>query len=173
MGSLAAAVLLAVTMPAGVSAELVLRAVSWQLPTLRGVRPKGFETVNVWRQPAAVAVARKPRVMVTVANRGPKGADGTVLRYTVAGRMTRVGEAGREGTWTLPFYLSERRVAHVGANQVKDIPINDLVLDVFLKKSFRAGYWPDALKFQVMVEPRSGERLEQRILESTLIVAPK
>ena len=155
------------------SAELVLRAVSWQLPSKPGVRPRGFKAIERWIQPASSKLGLKPRVVVTVANRGPKAAEGAVLRYALEARMTRVSEESQEGTWTVPFYLNERRVARVGPNQVKEIPLNDLVLDVFLKKSFRAGYWPTALKIHVMVEPRSGEGLDQRLMVQQLPVVAK
>lgn len=170
MRLLPALVVLILAAPPPASAELVLRAVGWQLPSPRGAQPRGYRAIARWIQPPAARVAAKPRVVVTVVNRGPKAAEGAVLRYVVSARQFKIGEIGREGVWTVPFYLAERRVARVGANQVKEVPINDLVLDVFLKKAFRAGYWPDALRIQVMVEPRTGEGLEQRILEQTLPV---
>ena len=168
-----AALALGVASPVTVSAELLLRSVAWQLPSPPGARPRGFRAIERWIQPSSAKLRSTPRVVVTVVNRGPSAAEGTVLRYAIAARMARAGDTGVEGVWAVPFYLNERRVARVGANQVKEIPLNDLVLDVFLKKSFRAGYWPDALKIQVMVEPRAGESLEQRILEATLPVVAK
>ncbi|MBI5200063.1 MAG: hypothetical protein HY925_00625 [Elusimicrobia bacterium] len=161
---------LALVSPVSASAELVLRSVAWQLPSPKGAQPRGYQTVERWIQPPSAKVPARPRVVVTVVNRGPKAAEGAVLRYAIAARQAKIGQTGGEGTWTVPFYLAERRVARIGANQVKEVPINDLVLDVFLKKTFRAGYWPDALRIQVMVEPRTGEGLEQRILEQTLPV---
>lgn len=155
------------------SAELVLRGIVWQAPTPPGAKARGFSPIERWVQPAAAKLARRPRAVITVANRGPKAAEGAVLRYAVAARMAKVGEEGKEGTWTVPFYLASVRVPRVGANQTKEVPLKDLVLDVFLKKSFRSGYWPDALKIQVMVEPRNGEGLEQRVLENILPVAAK
>ena len=161
---------LALVSPLPASAELVLRSVSWQLPSAKGASRRGYQPIERWIQPPSAKVVSRPRVMVTVVNRGPKPAEGAVLRYAIAARQFKIGQTGGEGTWTVPFYLAERRVARVGANEVKEVPINDLVIDVFLKKAFRAGYWPDALRIQVMVEPRSGEGLEQRILEATLPV---
>lgn len=155
------------------SAELVLRGISWQAPTPPGAKARGFTAIERWIQPAAAKLLRRPRAVITVANRGPKAAEGVVLRYAVTARMSKVGEEGKEGTWTVPFFLASVRVPRVGANQTKEVPLKDLVLDVFLKKSFRSGYWPDALKIQVMVEPRNGEGLEQRILENILPVAAK
>lgn len=170
---LAAALSLGLAAPSSASAELVLKAVSWQIPTRPGEKPRGFKAIERWIQPASAKLASKPRVVVTVVNRGPKAAEGAVLRYSIVAKMARVAETGKEGVWTVPFYLNERRVARVGPNQVKDIPLNDLVLDVFLKKSFRAGYWPSTLNIQVMVEPRSGEGLDQRIMEQQLPVVAK
>lgn len=170
---LAAFGLLFLILPGGASAELVLRGISWQAPSPAGTKPRGFRPIERWVQPAAAKLGGRPRAVVTVANRGPKAAEGAVLRYAVAARMAKVGAEGKEGVWTVPFFLNERRVSRVGANQTREIPLNDLVLDVFLKKSFRAGYWPDALRIQVMVEPRNGEGLEQRILEDTLPVVAK
>ncbi|MBI4425400.1 MAG: hypothetical protein HY554_16845 [Elusimicrobia bacterium] len=153
-------------------AEVVLRAVSWQLVSGAGSKPRGFKPIERWIQPPSGRLGAKPRALVTVVNRGPKPAEGVVLRYAVSARMTRVGSAS-EGVWTVPFFLNERRVPRVGPNQVKEVPLNDLVLAVFLKKSFRSGYWPDAFKIQVMVEPRAGEELAQRVMEQTLPVVAR
>ena len=166
----AALIGLALCMPSLVSAELVLRSVAWQLPAPSGAQPRGYRPIERWIQPPIARVPSKPRVVVTVANRGPKAAEGAVLRFVVTARQAKIGATSGEGVWTVPFYLSERRVARVKANETKEVPINDPFLDVFLKKTFRAGYWPDALRIQVMVEPRNGEGLEQRILEQTLPV---
>lgn len=171
--SAAVAMFFALVFPTSASAELVLRSVTWQLPSAPGASPRGFRPIERWVQPASTKLSGKPRAVITVMNRGPKPAEGAVLRYAITARMGPVGQTGREGVWTVPFYLNERRVPRVGANQVRDIPLNDLVLEVFLKKSFRAGHWPDALKIQVMVEPRRGEGLEQRILEQILPIVPK
>lgn len=169
----AASIFFAFALPVSASAELVLRSVAWQLPSAPGSKPRGYRPIERWVQPASAKLPGRPRAVITVMNRGPKPAEGAVLRYAISARMGPVGQADHEGVWTVPFYLNERRVPRVGANQVREIPLNDLVLEVFLKKSFRAGYWPDALKIQVMVEPRSGEGLEQRILEQILPVVLK
>ena len=157
------------------SAELVIRDVTWQLAPGRAEagKPRGFKPIERWVQPPTARLSAKPRALITVANRGPNAVDGMVLRYALSARLVKTTGPVAAGVWAVPFYLNERRVPRVGPNQVKEIPLNDLVLDVFLKKSYRAGYWPDALKIQVMVEPRAGEGLEQRILEDTLPVTEK
>ena len=160
---------------APVSAELVLKSVSWQMPAAGGSpgRPRAFKPIERWVQPPAARLAARPRALVTVANRGASAVDGIVLRYALSARIVKTGENTQAGVWTVPFYLNERRVPRVGSGQDKEIPLNDLVLDVFLKRTYRAGCWPDALKIQVMVEPRAGEGLEQRMLEEILPVVPK
>jgi hypothetical protein len=50
------------------------------------------------------------------------------------------------------------------------LPINRVALYAYLGRMFRAGYWPDAFKVQIMVEPRAGESFDGRLLEKELSV---
>ncbi len=150
------------------TAEVVLKRVEWQL---RQAPPgKAYHATERWGQAPALPIRSRPRVLVSLVNRGPKPADGIVLRYAVSARLVQLG-AGRAGIWTVPFWTEERRIPRVKANSVRNIPLDTPALGVFLKRALHSGHWPDALKVEVMVEPRAGEDLSERILDRTLQIA--
>jgi len=162
----------ALTVGAGAaSAELGVKEVQWQIPAPAKGGRKTFQSLEKWVQAPTARPGVKPRALVTLVNRGPKPAEGLVLCYAVAARLVKIGEPQKEGVWTVPFWREERRVPWVNANQTKDVPLDQMVLDIFLKRTFRAGYWPDALRIQVMVEPREGNGPLQGVTERVLPVA--
>ena len=53
--------------------------------------------------------------------------------------------------------IEERRVPKVGANQFFEVPLEpSALLELYLRKTVSAGFWPDELKLQVMLEPHRG-----------------
>jgi len=151
--------------------EVALKQARWFVVQNGKARRGGYRPAERWVQPPAARLSSKPRAVVTVVNRGPKPEEGVLLRYAISARLFRAGETGvGEGLWTVPFWVEERRVPRLKANEVKDIPIDSMLLITFLKRTFRAGFWLNALKIQVMVEPRIGDKLPERILEEVLPV---
>jgi len=163
---------LALLAPARASAEVILRDIRWHLsPRVKGESRK-YLPIDRWEQAPAKKLAGKPRAVLTVVNRGPKPADGVLLRYAVSARLVRVGEADKPGVWTVPFWVEDRRIMRLKPNEAKDVPIDNLTLDIFLRKMLLAGYWPDMLRIQAIVEPKAGETLDQRLLDKELPVGP-
>ena len=89
-------------------------------------------------------------------------------------RLRKIGDEA-EGTWTVPFIVEEKRIPKVRADALLKTPLNlnRVALGSYLRRMYHAGYWPDAFRVQVMVEPRPGESLEDRISDKTLPVAWK
>ncbi|MBI4386893.1 MAG: hypothetical protein HY551_05895 [Elusimicrobia bacterium] len=155
------------------SAEVVLRGIRWYVveSTERG---RGQRTeVSSWKESPGLEVRVKPRAVLVVANRGPKAEEGVLLRYAVSGRVARIGDAGSEGIWTVPFWVEEKRIPVLKSNQTKEIWIEELSLRMrrHLRRLYRAGFWLKAIKIQIVAEPRQEQSFDaRRILEQELPV---
>ena len=142
---------------AGARAELFLESVSWQRARAEKAR------VVVWED--AVALADGPpkldtrlRVRLILKNRGPKAAEGILLRYSMTGRVAPIVGAPAEGVWGVPFMVDEKRVPKVGPNKEQEVILTlSPALELYLVRIARSGWWPDRLKLQVMIEPHRGE----------------
>ena len=98
--------------------------------------------------------------------------EAVLLRYAVSARLAPTA-GDSEGVWTVPFLLEEKHIPKVKAGRSREVPIplNRTVFGAYLRRKGRTGLWPDALRIQVMVEPRSGETsLDGRVAESILKV---
>lgn len=160
-------------MPLSCRGEVILKEIRWELAQngTRPGRPRKFDPIERWSQPPTARLARKPRAVITLANRGPKAAEGVLVRYAVSARLMRTDRSSPEGVWAVPFHVEERRVPRVKANELRRVPIDSLLLATHLKRMHLAGLWPDALKIQVMVDPRPGDTLEGKLLENLLPVS--
>ncbi|MCR4296371.1 MAG: hypothetical protein NUW21_12610, partial [Elusimicrobia bacterium] len=97
------------------------------------------------------------RARLRLKNRGPKAAEGILLRYSMTGRLSPAAAAAPEGSWGIPFMVGEKRVPKVRANNVQDVYLTTSpALELYLNKLARAGWWPDRLKLQAMLEPNHG-----------------
>lgn len=154
---------------ANAGAELFLETASWQRARVEKGRPVAWED-------AAVVVDAPPkldtrlRVRLTLKNRGPKAAEGVLLRYSMTGRIKADGGAV-DGSWGIPFMVDEKRVPKVGPNKTLDVFLTTSpALELYLARLSRAGWWADRMKLQVMIEPHAGET-EVKALESILEVS--
>lgn len=166
----ASALILAfVGIAAGARAELLLDNVSWQRARVEKSRVVSWED-------AGLVVDGPPkfdtrlRARLTLKNRGPIAAEGILLRYSMTGRIAPVAGAKAEGAWGIPFMVDEKRVPKVGPNKTQDVFLTTSpALELYLNKLTRAGWWPDRVKLQVMIEPHPGAT-DLQSLESTLEV---
>lgn len=164
--------LLAALLAANASAELTLDAAGWQSGRVeKPARPA------VWAdaQKASVPAKKAPllRGKATLKNRGPKAAEGVLLRYAVTARLAaEKSGADGEARWALPFLIDERRVPKVDANSVVEVPLSlSPKLDIYLKKVRRQGMRVDALKLQAMLEPHAADGAV-KVVETLLEVGP-
>ncbi len=155
---------------ANAGAELFLESVTWQRASAVKGRAVSWED-------AAKLVDGPPklesrlRARLTLKNRGPKAAEGVLLRYSMTGRVAPIGSGAAEGAWGVPFSVDEKRVPKVGPNKTLAVFLTTSpALELYLNKLSRAGWWPDRVKLQVMIEPHRGATAVQA-LESVLEVA--
>ncbi len=158
--------MLAALLAANASAELTLDAAGWQSGRVeKPARPA------LWTDASESAMdaksARLLRGKAVLKNRGPKAAEGILLRYTVAARLVPTRLVAAEAAWALPFLVDERRVAKIGPNQVVEVPLTMTPkLEIYLKKLARQGMKANALKLSVMLDPYSD--VSVRVVEAFL-----
>lgn len=132
-----------------------------------------FKAADEWDQPPAGKVFIMPRVIITLVNHDAAPAEGVILRYSIKARVVNIKTPKEKGTWVVPIWVDRRRVPFLKPNQILDVPIDptgEVRLAISMKEMFRAGFWPNALSVQAMVEPRQGEDIAQKISEKTLPV---
>jgi len=147
-----------------------IAGVKWQ----RGLEKKGvskrvFEDISWLRIATDNPSVKNLRILVALTNRGDKPVEGSVLRCAFSLRLAKAG-AG-EGVWTVPFLVEERRVARIKPGNSSDVNVYNIDMKPYLARLKGTGFWPDAVKVQLMVEPRRGDELTGVIYESVLPVS--
>lgn len=162
------AVLAVLVLPA--AAQVTIRDVRWQLAQGRA-QLRVHTDMDRWLLPPGPAERARPLARVTLANAARRPETAVLLRYAFSARLRRIGVQGA-GTWTVPFLVEERRIPNVPGRTDHPVRlyVNRVAFNAYLKRMYRAGFWPDALKVEVMVEPRPGENLDGRIAERVLPV---
>jgi hypothetical protein len=160
----------AVFAAANARAELLLESVSWQRARVEKTRVVGWEDAGRLVD-GPPKLDTRLRARLTLKNRGPEAAEGILLRYSMTGRISPVAAVKPEGAWGIPFMVDEKRVPKVGPNKTQDVYLTTSpALELYLAKLARAGWWPDRVKLQVMIEPHPGAVAVQS-LESSLEVS--
>ena len=137
------------------SAELLLTNVHWQRARVERARVAAWEDVSQLVDGPPKLDSRL-RARLTLKNRGPKAIEGILLRYSMTARLSASAGA-EEGVWGIPFMVEDKRVPKVEPNQVIDVNLSTSPsLELYLNKLSRAGWWPDRIKLQVMIEPHAG-----------------
>lgn len=138
------------------SAELLLTNVQWQRGRVERARVVAWEDVSQLVDGPPKLDSRL-RARLTLKNRGPKAIEGILLRYSMTARLSASVAGAEEGAWGIPFMVEEKRVPKVDPNQVIDVNLSTSPsLELYLNKLSRAGWWPDRIKLQVMIEPHAG-----------------
>jgi len=138
------------------SAELSLDGVQWQAARVERGRVAAWQDVKVVAN-APPKILNRLRVHLLLKNRGAKPVEGVLLRFAMTARLSPMEGAPTEGSWAIPFAIGEKRVPYVGANKTVEVtldPGDDLV--IYLRRMVRAGWWPDRLKMQVMLDLHPG-----------------
>lgn len=158
-------------MPA--SAELTIDSIRWQAARVEKARVRSWGDI-LQLVDGPPKLDSRLRARLTLKNAGSKPAKGILLRYSMTARVAPEGGIGGDvqsaGVWAIAFMVGEHRVPKVGPNQIVDVPLSTSpALDLYLNKLSRAGWWPDRVKLQVMIEPHAGTTALQS-LESVLEV---
>lgn len=142
---------------AGARAELFMENLTWQRARVSGARVVAWEDITHLSDAPPKLNARL-RARLTLKNRGPRPAEGILLRYSMTGRVSPAAGEAVSGEWAVPFMVDEKRVPKVGPNKTQDVYLTTSpALNLYLARIARAGWWPDRVRLQVMVEPHHGE----------------
>ena len=123
---------------ANAGAELSLESASWQRARVTGTRVVSWEDApGVVDAPPKLDVRLRARL--TLKNRGPKAAEGVLLRYSMTGRIKAVGGEAADGAWGIPFMVGEKRVPKVEPNKTLDVYLTTSpALELYLAKPARS-----------------------------------
>ncbi len=155
---------------ANASAELFLESLSWQRARVVKSRVVAWED-STQLLDGPPKLDSRVRARLVLKNRGPVAANGILLRYSMTGRVAPVSGDATEAAWGIPFMVDEKRVPKVGPNATHEVYLTTSpALELYLVKLGRAGWWPDRIKLQAMIEPHRGAVAVQS-LESVLEVA--
>jgi len=164
-------------LPASVSAGTDISLIEWQSSSGFGKAKLPFSTIRQWKQGPSDRPPGHLRVLVTLANNGDQSIEGSILRCAIIMRLVKYAKGGpakagqdTEGAWGVPFWIEERRVPKIKPGKSKEVAISHFDLQGYLKRLRGTGFWPDALKVRIMVEPRAGDTLEKTIPESVIPV---
>lgn len=154
---------------ANAGAELFIEGLVWQRARVERGRVVAWEDAGSLTDAPPKLDARL-RGRLTLKNRGPKPAEGILIRYGMTGRLKPAAGEAADGSWGVPFSVDERRVPKVGPNKIQDVFLTlSPGLDLYLNKLARAGWWPDRVKLEAMIEPHQGATAVQSV-ESVLEV---
>jgi len=152
-------------------AEIQLSGVRWQFsPGLKPAMKPKFSDAQEIKIPADGKIAGRIRAMATLENKSGKSTDGIVVRVSISARLVKISEPAAPGVWDLPFWIDERRVAELKSGEKKEAAIPNIDLQKYLKRLQKTGFWVDALKIQLAVEPRAGEDFGANMSEAVLNV---
>jgi hypothetical protein len=143
------------------SAEVFLQSVHWQIGRVEAGRIASWQDVRTL--PGALKPGDRLRARLVLKNGGAEPEEGLLLRYALVARVRPEGGAP-EGSWAVPFGVDEKRVPKVGAGKVIDVALDaGPAVDLYLRRVARAGWSPDRLKIQIMLEPHRGSRSLQTV----------
>jgi hypothetical protein len=154
---------------ASASAEIVLEGVHWQVGRVSGGRVVAWQDLKVLAD-GPPKLDNRLRARLVLKNRGIKTEETLLLRYSMTARVAPSAGAATEGSWAIPFVVEEKRVPKVGPEKTIEVPLETgAALELYLRRLARAGWWPDRVKLQVMLEPHPGSTSIQTV-EDTLEV---
>jgi len=165
----------ALGMPARCQSAVTIADVGWQLALQVKKQKKKYHDIESWLFPPSRNIKLRPRAVLTLRNEGTRNETAVLLRYSFSARLKEIvapGVVAKAGVWTVPFILEERRIPKIAAGALLKVPlqINRVALGAYLQRMYRSGFWPDVFRVRVLVEPRSGDTLENRIAEKRIAV---
>lgn len=169
--TLALAAALAAAGAGSASAEITLEGVHWQAGVLSAGRVASWHDVKFLAD-GPPKLDNRLRARLVLRNGGSRPEEGILIRYSMTARVAPSAGAP-EGTWAIPFDVEERRVPKVAPDKMIDVPLETgAALELYLRRLARAGWWPDRVKLQVMLEPHAGTAA-LRVVEDELEIRPE
>jgi hypothetical protein len=155
---------------AAAAAPVELGGVSWEASRLAGKSRASFAPVTELKAAPEIKFSDNLRAIVVLKNASAAPAEGLVLRYALSLRLLRAGDPADKAFWGVPFYVEEVRVSKVDAGVSRPVRLLHIGLSDQLHKLSGTGFFPVALKLQVMVCPRQGDEPSSIVRESEMTI---
>ena len=149
-------------------AQVGIDKIDWQVSRVEGKASLPFEPILDLKLEPYQKYLNKFRAVVSVRNLSAKPAGGLVLRCALSLHLVKLEDASGAGFWAVPFRVEELRVSRIRPGGVYEAKLIHFVLNEQLKKLRNTGFWVDALKLQVMLDPRQGD-IPAEIIKETVI----
>ena len=163
--------LMLATCPA-LKAQVQIHTIDWQISRTEGKVSLPFESITELKLEPYQKYLNKFRAVVTAQNHSANPAEGLVVRCALSLHMVRISSAAEPGFWAVPFRVEELRISRIKPGAAYEAKLIHFTLNEQLNKLKNTGFWVDALKLQVMLDPRPGDE-PGRIMKETVISIKK
>ena len=153
-------------------AQVQISTISWQISRTEGKVSLPFETITELKLEPYRKYLNKFRAVVTAQNFSAKPAGGLVIRCALSLHLVKISSAADPGFWAVPFRVEELRISRIKPGGAHEAKLIHFTLNEQPNKLKNTGFWVDALKLQVMLEPRPGDE-PARIMKETVISIKK
>jgi hypothetical protein len=150
------------------NAQVRINKIDWQVSRVEGKVTLPFEPILELKLEPYQKYLSKFRAVVNVHNSSVKPVEGLVLRCALSLRVVKLADAEAAGFWAVPFRVEELRISQIKPGGVYEAKLIHFVLNEQFKKLKNTGFWVDALKLQVMLEPRQGDEPSTIIKEAVI-----
>lgn len=149
-------------------AQVQINRIDWQVSRVEGKVKLPFEPILELKLEPYQKYLNKFRAVVNVGNSSAKPAGGLVLRCALSLHVVHLASAASAGFWAVPFRVEELRISQIRPGGVYEAKLIHFVLNEQLKKLRNTGFWVDALKLQVMLDPRQGDDPARTMKEAVI-----
>jgi hypothetical protein len=153
-------------------AQVRINTIDWQVSRTDGKVSLPFETIAELKLEPYQNYSNKFRAVVTAQNPSAKPAEGLVIRCALSLHLVKLSTAADPGFWAVPFRVEELRISRIQPGGVYEAKLIHFTLNEQLNKLKNTGFWVDALKLQVMLDPRPGDD-PARIMKEAVISIKK
>ncbi len=160
--------LLAAAGAAPACAQSEVLKVDWEVSKLAGQGRAAYVPVTELRASPDLKFTDRVRAVITLRNPDVKTVEGLVLRYSLRLRLLRNGDAESKAFWGVPFRVEEVRVSRITPASEKQVQVMRFELAEQLHKLSGSGFYPTAIKIEVMLCPRQGDVPDSMLRESEL-----
>ena len=138
-------------------AQVQINKIDWQVSRAVGKDKLPFEPILELKLEPYQKYLNKLRAVVNVQNPSARPVEGLVLRCALSLRIVKLADSGAAGFWAVPFRVEEIRISQIRPGGAYEAKLIHFVLNEQLQKLKNSGFWVDALKLQVMLDPKSGD----------------
>ncbi|HVA67414.1 MAG TPA: hypothetical protein VNK24_10900 [Elusimicrobiota bacterium] len=176
-----AAALLAAALAAPAAAAVAPRGVVLEPAGWFAIRPRrGLKTLDIRHAQfvpikavsgASPRAAERIRPRIKAVNRGDAPAEGILIRYDFALEVAPKSDA-KKAAWAVPFMMDEWRIPRLLPGESKGVALDPEILRQTLARLDAAGFTAVRLRFEAMLEPRSGDPRPLQTVGGGIAFAP-